>query len=141
VKARIFSVAFAVAGLGALIWLAVSVAGDIQLGRHGVVVVATVKDTRGNDRSHDCLASFVIEGVTYTQWSPTMPNCRPGDRTAVIVDPHDRSSLQATDTYDDRWYLYAVKGVAGLIFSWLGVSIYRNRRRHEQFMAEWDATS
>ena len=141
VKARFFSVAFAVLCLALLTWLAVGVVGDVQLGRRGVVVTATVKDIRGNDRSHDCLASFAIDNVTYTQWSHTMPNCRIGDRTAVIVDPNDRSSLKATDTYDDRWYLYAVEGVGGLIFGWLAVSMYGQQRRHEQFMTEWDATS
>jgi hypothetical protein len=141
VKARVFSVAFAVFGLALLTWLAFDVAGDVQLGRRGVVVTATVKDIRGNDRNHDCLASFAIDNVTYTQWSHKMPNCRIGDRTAVIVDPHDRSSVTATDTYDHRWYLYAVEGVFGLAFGWLAVSMYGQRRRHEQFMADWDATS
>jgi Protein of unknown function (DUF3592) len=136
VKARVFAVMFAAFGAGLLIWLAVDVVGDVQLGRRGVVVTATVQDIRGNDKNHDCLATFVIEGVTYTQWAHKIGRCRIGDRTAIIVDPHDRSSLQSTHIYHDRWYLYAVMGVGGLIAVWLAVSVYGNVRRHEQYLAE-----
>jgi hypothetical protein len=140
-KAYVYSATFAALSVALLAWLAVSVVEDLQLGRRGVVVTATVVDLRGNDRFHDCLASFDVDGVTYRQWSHAMPGCRLDDRIAIIVDPQDRSSLQATDAYDDRWYLYAVKGVAALAFGWLAVSMYSRRRRHERFMAEWNATS
>jgi hypothetical protein len=141
VKAYVYSAAFAASSVALLTWLAVSVAEDIQLGRRGVVVTATVVDIRGNDRFHDCLASFAIGGVTYRQWSHAMPGCRLDDRIAIVVDPQDRSSLQATDAYDDRWYLYTVEGVAALAFGWLAVSMYGRRRRHERSTAEWNATS
>jgi hypothetical protein len=139
-KARVFAVMFAAGGVGVLIWLAFDVVGDVHLGRRGVVVIATVQDIRGNDKNHDCRATFVIEGVTYTQWAHKMGNCRIGDRTPIIVDPHDRSSLQSTHIYHDRWYLYVVMGVFGLVAVWLAVSVYDKQRSHERYMAYWDAT-
>jgi hypothetical protein len=132
------SVAFAVLTVGLLTWLAVTVIRDAQLTRRGIVVAATVEDIRGNDKSHDCLTSFTLDGVAYRQLVDAMPDCRVGDRKSVIVDPHDRTSVYATDAHDDRWILYTVVGVVALIAGWLAISIHRTRRRHEQWMADFN---
>jgi hypothetical protein len=131
--------AFGAFGVALLAWLVVGVIDDLQLGRRGVVVTATVEDIRGNDRFHDCLASFAIDGVAYRQWAHAMPGCQVGDRTSIIVDPNERSDLQSTKAYHDRWIIYVIKGVTGLVLCWLAVSIFGAGRRHVQFMAELEA--
>ena len=131
------SVAFAVFALALLTLLTVTVIRDARLTRRGVVVPATVDDIRGNAKYYDCLTSFVYDGVTHRQWVDAMPKCRVGDRTSVIVDPQDRTSVYSTEAHDDRWILYTVIGVTALISGWLAISIYGVGRRQEQWMADF----
>jgi hypothetical protein len=140
-KVRAVVVVFAAFGVAMLLWLAVNVVQDLQLRQRGIVVTATVENIRGNEKYHDCLASFALDGVAYRQWAHKMPGCRVGDRTAIIVDPHDRSSLQSTKAYHDRWFIYIIQGVMGLFFGWLAISIHDRVSRTERFLTELEGES